>query len=107
MVQKIIPLKKVFYVSFITKYVLHHFWLGVIMIVEALLLLSKSKYTWGGIYLGFGIFFFIDDLLAETKDISVMKRLPEPVQEGLRLKILGAIVFIVQLLWFLYLYLNT
>ena len=92
--------------AFLKKYVLHHLWLGVAMIVEAILLFYIENYIWGGIYLGFGLFFFIDDLLAETVDISVMKRLPEGIQEENRLKLLGLIVFIAQLAWFLYLVLK-
>ena len=90
--------------SFLNKYVLHHLWLGVVMIIESIFLFSKFVFIWGGIYLGFGLFFFIDDLLAETKDISVMKRLPDSVQEEDRLKLIGAIIFFVQLAWFCYLY---
>ena len=74
------------------------------MIVEAVFLFTKLDWIWAGIYLGFGLFFFIDDLLAETVDKSVMKRLPDSVQEENRLKLIGAIVFIVQLAWFFYLY---
>ncbi|NVM52077.1 MAG: hypothetical protein HWN66_00145 [Candidatus Helarchaeota archaeon] len=90
--------------SFLKKYVLHHLWLGVVMIIESGFLFSKSSFIWAGIYLGFGLFFFIDDILAETKDISVMKRLPDSVQDENRLKLIGTIVFLVQLVWFCYLY---
>ena len=93
--------------SFLKKYVLHHLWLGVAMIVESVFLFliagSSTILIWAVIYLCFGLFFFIDDLLAETIDISVMKRLPSSMQEENRLKLLGAIVFTVQLAWFLYL----
>ena len=74
------------------------------MIIESGFLFSKSSFIWAGIYLGFGLFFFIDDILAETKDISVMKRLPDSVQDENRLKLIGTIVFLVQLVWFCYLY---
>lgn len=81
------------------------------MIIESGFLFSKSQDTtiliWAMIYLSVGLFFFIDDLLAETVDISVMKRLPSSMQEENRLKFLGSIIFIVQLIWFLYLYLKT
>ena len=93
--------------SFLKKYVLHHLWLGVVMIVESVFLFliadSSTILIWAVIYLCFGLFFFIDDLLAETIDISVMKRLPSSMQEENRLKLLGTIVFTVQLAWFLYL----
>jgi uncharacterized membrane protein len=93
--------------SFVKKYLLHHLWLGLVMIIEAGFLFSKSVCVWGGIYLGFGLFFLVDDILAETLDISVMKRLPNSVQDENRLKLIGSIVFLVQLAWFLYLYLRT
>ena len=93
--------------NFLKKYLLHHLWLGLVMIIESGFLFSKLIYIWGGIYLGFGLFFLVDDILAETKDISVMKRLPDSVQDENRLKLIGSIVFIVQLVWFLYLYVRT
>jgi hypothetical protein len=93
--------------SLVKKYILHHLWLGLAMIVEAILLFYIKNYTWGGIYLGFGVFFFVDDLLAETVDISIMKRLPKGMQEENRLKLLGLILFLIQLAWFLYLFLKT
>jgi hypothetical protein len=93
--------------QFLKRYVLHHFWLGVAMIIEAGFLFSKQVFVWGGIYLGFGLFFLIDDILAETKDISVMKRLPSSMQEENRLKLYGAIVFVIQFGWFWYLYLTA
>jgi len=97
--------------SFLKKYVLHHLWLGVAMIVESVFLFliadSSTIFIWAVIYLCFGLFFFIDDLLAETIDISVMKRLPSSMQKENRLKLLGTIVFTVQLAWFLYLLLTN
>ncbi len=89
------------------KYVLHHFWLGVVMLIESGFLFAKDVFVWGWIYFGFGLFFLIDDILAETKDISLMKRLPEAVQDEDRLKLIGFIVFVIQLAWFLYLYLSS
>ena len=77
------------------------------MIIEAGLLFSKFILVWGSIYLGFGLFFFIDDLFAELKDKSIMKRLPDSMQDENRLKLIGFIVFLAQLVFFLYLYLRT
>ncbi len=77
------------------------------MLIEAGFLFSKSIWIWAVIYLGFGLFFLIDDILAETKGISAMKRLPESVQEENRLKLLGFLVFIGQFAWFCYLYFRT
>ena len=93
--------------SFFKKYVLHHFWLGICMIIEAGFLFWKAILIWGGIYLAFGIFFLIDDILAETRNISVMKRLPPSIQQEDRLKLLGIFVFLGQFAWFLYLYLTS
>ena len=92
--------------TFLKKYILHHFWLGVVMIIEAGFLFWKLVFIWAGVYLAFGLFFLIDDILAETKGISIMKRLPASVQEENRLKSLGLLVFSVQFAWFLYLYLT-
>jgi hypothetical protein len=92
--------------AFLKRYVLHHLWLGVVMIIEAGFLFWKSVFIWAVIYLAFGLFFLIDDILAETKGISVMKRLPASIQEENRLKSLGLLVFSVQFVWFLYLYLR-
>ncbi len=92
--------------SLLKKYVLHHFWLGLFMIIESGFLFAKEILTWGIIYVAFGLFFLIDDILAETKDISIMKRLPESVQEENRLKLIGLFVFVIQFAWFLYLYLR-
>ncbi len=90
--------------NFLKKYVLHHLWLGIVMIIESILLFSKFIFIWGRIYFGFGLFFFIDDLFAEIKDISIMKHLPSSVQEENRLKLIGSVIFFVQLAWFCYLY---
>jgi len=92
--------------AFLKRYVLHHLWLGVVMIIEAGFLFWKSVFIWAVIYLAFGLFFLMDDILAETKGISVMKRLPASIQEENRLKSLGLLVFSVQFVWFLYLYLR-
>ncbi len=92
--------------SFLKRYVLHHLWLGVVMIIEAGFLFWKSVFIWAIIYLSFGLFFLMDDILAETKGISIMKRLPASIQEENRLKSLGLLVFSVQFAWFLYLYLR-
>ena len=96
--------KEIDVMSFVKKYILHHLWLGIVMIIESIFLFSKFIYIWFGIYLGFGLFFLIDDLLAETKDISIMKRLPDSVQDENRLKFIGSVIFFVQLVWFCYLF---
>ena len=93
--------------SFFKKYVLHHFWLGFCMIIEAIFLFWKAILIWASIYLVFGIFFLIDDILAETRNISVMKRLPSSIQQENLLKLLGIFVFLGQFAWFLYLYLTS
>ena len=93
--------------AFLKKYVLHHLFLGIIMIIKGILLLFKIHpvpVTWGIVYLVIGIVLFIDDLLAETKDISMMKKLPEKIQEESTLKTIGLIVFIVTLIWFILLF---
>jgi len=92
--------------EFIKKYLLHHFWLGLAMIIEGSILLILEITIWGFIYLGFGIFFLIDDILAETKDISVMKSLPSKIQEENTLNLIGVIIFIVVQIWFIYLILT-
>ncbi|MFX1297175.1 MAG: hypothetical protein ACFFD2_20265, partial [Promethearchaeota archaeon] len=79
--------------SFVKKYILHHLWLGLVMIIEAGFLFSKFIFVWGSIYLGFGFFFFVDDLLAEILDKSIMKRLPDSIQDKNRLKLIGTIIF--------------
>lgn len=76
------------------------------MIIEAGFLFWKSVFIWDAVYLALGLFFLIDDILAETKGISIMKRLPASIQEENRLKTLGLLVFLVQFAWFLYLYLT-
>ena len=93
--------------AFLKKYVLHHLFLGIIMIIEGILLLFKVNLVpviWGIVYLIIGIILFIDDLLAETKDISMMKKLPDKIQEENTLKTIGLIIFIVTLVWFILLF---
>ena len=93
--------------AFLKKYILHHLFLGIIMMIEGILLIFKIypvPVIWGIIYLVVGIILFIDDLLAETKDISMMKKLPEKIQEENTLKTIGLIVFIVTLIWFILLF---
>ena len=82
-------------IDFLKKYVIHHFWLGVIMIIEAVVLFFHEILLSGFIYLVFGIFFVIDDIFAETKERSVMKYLPSKIQEPNVLKLIGIIVFII------------
>lgn len=74
------------------------------MIIEAGFLFYGNIIIWGWIYLIIGLFFFIDDLLAELMDISIMKRLPNSIQEPDRLKLIGFIIFLVQLGWFFVLF---
>jgi len=74
------------------------------MIIEGIILLFDNWLVWGLIYLIIGIFLFIDDLLAETIDISTMKKLPEKVQQENVLKLIGALIFIITTSWFIYLY---
>lgn len=90
--------------SFLKKYILHHLLLGIIMIIEGILLLFDNWLIWGIVYLIIGIILFIDDLLAETIDKSIMKFLPEKVQEENNLKLIGLIVFIIVTAWFVYLW---
>ncbi|MHA1784124.1 MAG: hypothetical protein ACTSVY_15235 [Candidatus Helarchaeota archaeon] len=93
--------------AFLKKYVLHHLFLGILLIIEGILLIFKNKpvhLIWGVIYLVIGIILFIDDLLAETRDISMMKKLPDKIQEETTLKMIGLGVFIITLVWFLLLY---
>ncbi|MHA1378430.1 MAG: hypothetical protein ACTSRG_08615 [Candidatus Helarchaeota archaeon] len=73
------------------------------MTIEAVTLFFNNISIWGIIYLGFGLFFLIDDILAETKDISIMKRLPSKMQEENTLNLIGIIIFIIIQIWFFYL----
>ncbi len=77
------------------------------MIIEGIILLIRDVLIWGLIYLGLGIFFFIDDLLAETKDISIFKKLPSKMQEENTLNLIGLIFFIIVQVWFVYLILSN
>lgn len=90
-------------IDFLKKYIIHHFWLGIIMIIESIVLFYRNITIWGFIYLGLGIFFLLDDILAETKDISVMKKLPSKIQEENTLKLIGVVIFIIIQIWFIYL----
>ncbi|NHI91458.1 MAG: hypothetical protein EAX96_03075 [Candidatus Lokiarchaeota archaeon] len=93
--------------AFLKKYILHHLFLGIILIIEGILLILKLKpihLIWGVVYLVIGIILFIDDLLAETKDISMMKKLPNKIQEENTLKTIGLIIFILTLIWFILLF---
>ncbi|MHA1266351.1 MAG: hypothetical protein ACTSRS_14050 [Candidatus Helarchaeota archaeon] len=93
--------------AWVKKYILHHLWLGLVMIIEAAFLYFREIYLWFGIYLLIGLFLFVDDLLAETIDKSIMKRLPDAIQEETRLKLIGMAVFFIQFSWFLYLIVTT
>jgi len=93
--------------DFLKKYVIHHFWLGMVMFIEGLILLLNDITIWGIIYVGFGMFFLIDDILAETRDISIFKRLPSKMQEEDTLNLIGIIVFIIIQIWFFYLIFST
>jgi len=83
------------------KYVAHHLLLGMFMIIEAIFLMLHGHEIIGIIYLILGLILFIDDLLAETKDISIMKKLPERIQEENTLKSIGIIIFIIQFIIFI------
>jgi len=83
------------------KYVAHHLLLGIFMIIESIFLILRGHEIIGIIYLIIGLILFIDDLLAETKDISIMKKLPERIQEPNTLKSIGIVIFIIQLLLFI------
>ena len=89
--------------EFLKKYVIHHFWLGVVMIIEGVILLYNEITIWGFIYLGAGIFFLVDDTLAETKDISIFKLFPSRLQEEDTLNLIGLIFFAIVQFWFFYL----
>ncbi|MHA1309712.1 MAG: hypothetical protein ACTSWR_01310 [Candidatus Helarchaeota archaeon] len=91
-------------IQFLKKYVLHHLILGIIMIIEGILFLTDNWLIMGIIYLVIGLILFIDDLLAETIDKSMMKKLPSKIQEENVLKLIGLIVFIITTLIFIYLY---
>lgn len=90
-------------INFLKKYILHHFWIGVILIIEALVFFKYDITIWAYIYLGIGIFLLIDDILAETKDISIFKLMPSKIQEENTLNLIGAIFFTVTQIWFFYL----
>ncbi|MBD3228416.1 MAG: hypothetical protein GF329_09525 [Candidatus Lokiarchaeota archaeon] len=90
--------------SFLKKYILHHLLLGIIMVIEGILLLFDNWVIRGLFYLIIGIILFIDDLLAETIDKSMMKFLPEKIQEENNLKLIGLIIFIIVTAWFVYLW---
>ena len=74
------------------------------MIIEGILFLTDNWLIMGIIYLVIGLILFIDDLLAETIDKSMMKKLPSKIQEENVLKLIGLIVFIITTLIFIYLY---
>lgn len=74
------------------------------MIIEGILLLIDNWWIWGIIYLAIGTFLFIDDILAETIDKSIMKRLPGKIQEENKLKFIGFVIFLITLIWFIFLF---
>jgi hypothetical protein len=74
------------------------------MIIQGILLILDAWILWGIIYLAIGIFLFIDDLIAETMGKSVMERLPDNLKEENTLKLIGVIIFIVESVWFVYLF---
>ena len=90
-------------ITFLKKYLLHHFWIGVILIIESIVLFKYDITIWAFIYIGIGIFLLIDDILAETRDISIFKLMPSKIQEENTLNLIGAIFFTITQIWFFYL----
>lgn len=90
--------------KFLKKYVFHHLLLGIIMIIQGIFLILDSWIIWGIIYHIIGIFLFIDDLIAETIGKSVMEKLPDNIKEENNLKLIGVIIFIIETVWFVYLF---
>ena len=74
------------------------------MIIEGIFLLLDGWLIWSIIYLIIGVILFIDDLLAETIDKSIMKKLPDKIQEENTLKLIVTIFFILVTSWFIYLF---
>ena len=78
-------------VTGIWKY-LHHLLSGLIFLVEGILLLVFNKsIIIALVFIILGAFLFIDDLLAETKDISIFTNI---YSNPVKLKIVGVIFFI-------------
>ncbi|NVM05280.1 MAG: hypothetical protein HWN67_23380 [Candidatus Helarchaeota archaeon] len=73
------------------------------MIIESIVLFKYDITIWAFIYIGIGIFLLIDDILAETRDISIFKLMPSKIQEENTLNLIGAIFFTITQIWFFYL----
>ena len=74
-----------------------------VLIIESIILFMREITIWAFIYLGIGIFLLLDDILAETKDISIFKLFPSKIQEENTLNLIGVIFFTITQIWFFYL----
>ncbi|MFO7796526.1 MAG: hypothetical protein ACQERB_01340 [Promethearchaeati archaeon] len=78
---------------------LHHLLSGAIIFVEGIvLLLFKENFLFSLIFIAIGAVLFIDDLLAETIDISIFNNIHSNPK---RLKLVGLLFFIFMEIFFI------